>query len=196
MTNPQEFLEISTPLRRRVVRVVEEIKADEKMGELLRVKKLLNAVEEEYAMPQTTLAELFKLEDAGVAVKPGEFYGLSPLEAAKRYLSKRGEARPLAEIASAIKEGGAKLTDEGELRLSLSRSTMEVAKVGPDFYGLVEFYPHVKRGRKRRLAAEAGEYHIHGADGKILESVTVERDDPDELEDESDSLDETAETRS
>src|SRR2546421_189104 len=37
-----------------------------------------------------------------------------------------------------------------KLRVSLARSTFEVAKVGDDRFGLLEYYPHVKRGTPGR----------------------------------------------
>jgi hypothetical protein len=72
------------------------------------------------------------------------------LEAAKRFIKKRGRACTLDEIVSGICAGGCQDVKEEELGKSLSRSTLEVAKVGEDLYGLVEFYPEVKRERKRK----------------------------------------------
>ena len=57
-------------------------------------------------------------------------------------------------IIEALKTGGVK-ADEDTLRLSLSRSTWDVAKVGEDLYGLLEFYPHIKRGGRGKKAASA-----------------------------------------
>jgi hypothetical protein len=54
----------------------------------------------------------------------------------------------------ALETGGVQGNKE-TLRMSLSRSTWDVAKVGDDLYGLLEFYPHVKRGAKGKKAATA-----------------------------------------
>jgi hypothetical protein len=43
-----------------------------------------------------------------------------------------------------------------ELRLSLSRSTVEIYKAGDDVYGLVENFPNVKRGTPGRKKSTNG----------------------------------------
>ena len=55
--------------------------------------------------PPTALSVLFGLEEGG-EIRPDEFYGMSGLEAAKRYLKKRGQARPFDEIGEERAEGG------------------------------------------------------------------------------------------
>jgi hypothetical protein len=123
------------------------------MVELGRLLEALNALENVMSAPSTTMAQLLGLAGpASDSVRPDEFFGLSALEGAKRYLRKRGEARPFTEILEAVRAGGAR-ANGAELRISLARSTLEIAKVGQDSYGLLEFYPHIKRGRKREGAA-------------------------------------------
>jgi hypothetical protein len=103
---------------------------------------------------------LFGIESAGgrdIRVREGEFYGLEPLDAAKRFLKKKGEAASLDAIIAGIASGGV-TANKDDLRMSLSRSTWDVAKVGEDLYGLLEFYPHVRRGRKAKKAAAAAAY--------------------------------------
>ena len=56
----------------------------------------------------------------------------------------------MAEIMSGIKSGGGETGSEDTLRLSLARSTVEIAKIGDDLCGLLEFFPHIKRGRPGR----------------------------------------------
>jgi hypothetical protein len=121
------------------------------MEEVLKVHAALNALEAIMGEPLTTLTALFGMDaESSVVIRADEFYGLGPLEAAKRYLKKRGEARPFTEIVEAIQAGGGRVDSPEDLRLSLSRSTYEVAKVGDDLYGLVEFYPHLKRERSKK----------------------------------------------
>jgi hypothetical protein len=38
--------------------------------------------------------------------------------------------------------------------MSLSRSTYDVVKAAEDLYGLIEYFPHVKRGRKKKSNGE------------------------------------------
>jgi len=134
------------------------------MTQVLKLHSALNALEALMEEPRTTLAQLFGMEnaEAPAPIRSDEFYGLAPLDAAKRYLKKRGEARPFTEILEAIQTGGGRVDAPEDLRLSLSRSTYEVAKVGDDLYGLVEFYPHLKRerGKKKRGASEAADAEI------------------------------------
>jgi hypothetical protein len=139
---------------------VDIIKSNPSWAEVEKLYRALGTIEELAEAPHTSLVELFGIDDGAagggkfVRVKDGEFYGLEPLDAAKRFLKRKGEAATLAAIMDALKTGGVK-ADEKDLRLSLSRSTWDVAKVGDDLYGLLEFYPHIKRGAKGKKAAAA-----------------------------------------
>lgn len=155
----------------------EEIKASPEMAELLRLLKALNALEDVLGVPLSSAGQMLGLaEPKDEEVKPGEFYGLSPLEAAKRFLKKRGEARPFDEILNAVRVGGGVSVNERDLRISLARSTWEIAKVGADVYGLLEFYPHVKRGKKQREGGGPAEVeevtHPEQAEVEVAEAGT------------------------
>jgi hypothetical protein len=126
------------------------IKSNPSWAEVEKLYRALGTIEELADQPRSSLVELFGIESADgrdVRVKPGEFFGQDALDAAKKYIKKKGEAISLSEIISALKTGGV-TANEDKLRLSLSRSTWDVAKVGDDLYGLVEFYPDLKRGNK------------------------------------------------
>jgi hypothetical protein len=142
----------------------------------------LNALETTCGLPKTGLAELFDFKDASATVRPTEFYGFSPLDAAKRYLKKKGaDGAAFSEIVAAVRSGGCPVTptEESVLRTSLSRSTIEVAKIGDsDFYGLVEFFPHVKRGRKKGVK-EAADAILDGAD---IDQTVEEMNDGDQAQ--------------
>jgi hypothetical protein len=164
-------------LKREITQKVEVLKSDPNMTEVLKLHQALNTLEQVTGDPLTTLAKLFGMEDrASVSMRPDEFYGLQPLEAAKRYLKKRGEARPFQEIVDAIVAGGCRSADGNDLRISLARSTYEIAKVGQDLYGLVEFYPHIRRGKKKKTetlseALEEGWEQVKGQESKKEEAV-------------------------
>jgi hypothetical protein len=135
---------------------VEAIKSDPRMAEVLKLQKGLNSLEDLLSEPHTSLSELFGLDSQaqGASVKPGEFYGLDPLDAAKRYLKRRGgEPRTLDEILNMLEIGGCQ-ANRDDLRMSLSRSTYDVVKAAEDLYGLIEYFPHVKRGRKKKSNGE------------------------------------------
>jgi hypothetical protein len=131
------------------------IKSNPSWAEVEKLYRALGTIEELAEAQHTSLVELFGISDgvsSHVRVKDGEFYGLEPLDAAKRFLKRKGEAATLTVIIDALKTGGV-IANEDTLRMSLSRSTWDVAKVGEDLYGLLEFYPHVKRGRGKKAAA-------------------------------------------
>jgi hypothetical protein len=153
------------------------IKSNPSWAEVDKLYRALGTIEELAEVPRTSLVQLFGIEDGTstgtfVRVKDGEFYGLEPLEAAKRFLKRKGEAASLTVIMEALKTGGI-TANEDTLRLSLSRSTWDVAKVGDDLYGLLEFYPHVKRGNKGKKGAATA-----GASEPVVPTVEVPADEP------------------
>jgi hypothetical protein len=139
-------------LKRQIAEQVAAIKADPKLVEILKLHQAVNTLENLLSERQTPLSEAFGLDSGTPTVKPGEFFGLTPLDAAKSYLKRRGEAREFKDIVAAIRMGGVPIavSEEDQLRVSLGRSTLEVAKIADDLYGLLEFYPHVKRGGKAK----------------------------------------------
>ena len=135
---------------------VEQVKSHPAMAELIRLHKGLNTLEDLCGDPQTPLTTLLGLSDSQAAtgaslVSVGEFYGLEPLEAAKRYLRKRNQ-KPATfdEIVVAIESGSCEVPNRATLKLSLARSTFEIAKLSEDSFGLLEWYPHVKRSSARK----------------------------------------------
>jgi len=155
------LLAAADEIRTKIGEKVAVLKADPTLAEILRLQQGLNALEELTGGAKTTLAQLFGFDTSGVvetpvaqsSIRPDEFYGLDPLDAAKRYLKKRGQARPFKEIEEAIERGGCKVGDDKELRTRMARSTYEVAVLPDDYYGLVEFYPHLKRGKGSKKRA-------------------------------------------
>jgi hypothetical protein len=145
-------------LKSEIEEHVVALKSEPAWAEVEKLYRALGTIEELADTPHTSLVELFGIEDGvagkSVRVKDGEFYGLEPLDAAKRFLKRKGEAAKLDVIMEALITGGVQ-ADKDTLRMSLSRSTWDVAKVGDDLYGLLEFYPHVKRGGRGKKAAAA-----------------------------------------
>ena len=140
---------------------VAEIKSSPLMAEILEIHQMLNGLESLLKEPKTSLGSLFNLtsegEEMSIRVRFDDFVGLSPLEAGKKYLRKCQEARPFDEILAAIREGGARVDNEDEFRRSLTRSTMEIIKIG-ERYGALEKYPDIKAKRiaKARKQSKAG----------------------------------------
>ena len=165
--------------------LVSELKSDPRLASIRKLHGAVNQLEDLAQRPRTSIASLldFGLSDgealtgeAHISISPHEFFGLEPLEAAKRYLKKIGPTRKsalFAEIVSAIRAGGSDPGNEDKLRISLSRSTFEVAKIGDDRYGLLEFFPHVKRGtpgRKKKTEGDLTVEHSVGDDSDSEES--------------------------
>lgn len=146
-------------LRAKLENDISEIKNDPKMIEMIKTYKTLNILEDFVGEPRTSLSSIFNLdqEKETSTTRRDEFYGLIPLEAAKRFLRKKGRACQFTEIVDAIRSGGCEVSSKDDLRVSLGRSTLEIAKVGDDLYGLVEFYPHIKRGRKKASSKNGAE---------------------------------------
>jgi hypothetical protein len=153
-----DLKDAAAAIRRTAEEKVTALKATPEMVELLKLHQSLNTLEELLGDPKTTLAEIFAL-DAGADTTPkpqltatvrfDEFYGLSDLAAAKAYLKKRTDARAFQEIVDQIRAGGAKVESEDKLRTGLSRSTLDIVKIG-ERYGWLENYPDEKARRMRR----------------------------------------------
>lgn len=139
------------------------IKSSPVMAEILELHQTLNGLESLLKEPKTPLGSLFNLsldgEEPSIRVRFDEFIGLSPLDAGKKYLRKCQDARPFEEILTAIREGGAKVDNEDDFRRSLTRSTMEIIKIG-ERYGALEKYPDIKA----RRVAKARKQPKTGAD--------------------------------
>jgi hypothetical protein len=142
-------------LRSKIDERVATLKSDPLMREIIDLQTALNALEKLLNEPPTSLGQLMNLgaapDDTAPLVRFDEFVGLEPLDAAKRYLKKRTDARPFTEIIEAIKRGGGSVGSEDALRTGLSRSTFDIIKIG-DRYGWLENYPQVKRGKTKRKA--------------------------------------------
>ncbi len=138
--------------------VAETIKTDPRITEIRKLLQSLNTLEELSGEPLTSLATVlqFGADDGAstastsVVMRGDEFYGLEPLEAAKRVLKRLGRSATIAEIMAGIKAGGGETGSQDNLQLSLARSTVEIAKIKDGVFGLLEFYPHIKRGKPGR----------------------------------------------
>jgi hypothetical protein len=148
-------------IRGKIAEQVAALQAEASWQEIKRLHAGLNALEEICKVPKTDLGTVLGLGIEGrPKIKQYEFAGLPPLEAAKQYLRKiapEQKAASLDEIVAALESGDLK-ANRDELRISLSRSTTEIYKAGEDIYGLVENFPHIKRGtpgRKKSATAAA-----------------------------------------
>ena len=93
-----------------------------------------------------------------IAIRPDQFMGRPPLEAAKMYLGQRGHAASIDEIADAISRGGAAIRGsdwKDLLERSLTRSVADVLKVQEGVFGLTRFYTDEQIARLRATRRQA-----------------------------------------
>lgn len=154
MTN--SIKEAAAELRRQIEERVGLLKASPEMVEIATLHQGLIGLEDILREPRTGLAEFFGLPPGlstiatastpSAPVRFDEFYGITDLQAAKTYLKKRSDARPFDEIVAAIRAGGGKVESEEKLHTGLSRSTLDLVKIG-ERYGHIDNYPEEKAKR-------------------------------------------------
>jgi hypothetical protein len=175
-------------IRNQISELVDEIKGDPRFETILKLFAALNNLEDVMGVPRTSLQSMMGFGDqpshvdSHVSSQPDAFYGLEPLEAAKRFLktlaNKPSKSALFTDIVRAIRAGGGDPGNEDKLRLSLARSTFEVAKIGEDRFGLLEFFPHVKRGgKKKKNGSDPKDPQESGAQPISLNPDTCEEDD-------------------
>lgn len=164
-----------------ILKTIEDYKRDAatKLAEARTNLQIVNSLEDRLGIPRTTLAEIgsepvqngagtpsgpSSLMTSGATrrvslggLRPDEYLGMEPLEAAKNYLRSVGHAVHIDEIADAVQRGGAVIQGadwRDRLETSLFRSAYQVVKVQDKTYGLVSFYTEeqVKRLRGSRRA--------------------------------------------
>ena len=151
------FDEMIVKLKMEIEVHVAELKATPSWTEIAKLFSALNTIEGLAETPKTSLAEVFGFTADGetVSVRPGEFIGMDPVEAAKKYMDKKKTtASSLDEIIDAIEKGGAERVTRESLANSLARSNWDVVKAPKqELYTLVKYVPHVTRTRKKSKQA-------------------------------------------
>jgi hypothetical protein len=147
------FDEMIPKLKTEIEEQVAEIKATQAWAVIAKLLTALNTIEGLSETPKTSLAEVFGFSEDSetVSVRPGEFIGMDPVEAAKKYMDKKKTtASSLDEIMAALDTGGAERVTRDSLANSLARSNWDVVKAPKqELYTLVKYAPHVTRGRKK-----------------------------------------------
>lgn len=135
-----------------------------KLSDVKKILAFINMLEQRLALPQTpppseltsgaSPQDIISLNDsvsvsvtsarsALNGIRPDDYLGQLPLDAAKNFLRRLRRAVGLEEIAEAVQRGGAVISGadwKERLDSSLLRSTREVVKVQDGIYGLAEFY--------------------------------------------------------
>jgi len=142
-----------------------------KIAEASRLLTTINLLEERIGAAKTVMPGLssaagtpnndtqFSSTGAGsIALRPDQFLGDEPLDAAKKYLKQVGHAAHMNEITDAIQRGGAAIKGpewRDKLEQSLLRSVTDIIKVQEKTFGLTVFYTdeQIKRLRGTRRQA-------------------------------------------
>jgi hypothetical protein len=103
--------------------------------------------------PMYTDADLVVGGFAGIpTLSPSQFYGKTPIVAAREYLDLRNEAVPQEEILEALRTGGFDFEAQGwaeplrlrNLSISLGKNTAIFHRLPNNMIGLTKWYPNVK----------------------------------------------------
>ncbi len=122
-------------------------------------------------------------------IHPDTFFGLSIIEAAKKYLKIVRRAQHTTAIADGLAKGGLKRPEDGTLSSILVRATKgrEVVKVGKATWGLSEWYPkppkeskEPTKGRRKRPGRPRKASQAKSPTAKKAKATTAPRAAPGE----------------
>ena len=131
-----------------------------KLAEVAKLKQTINGMaraiggEPLYADDEPELVATRK----STAIRPDQFFGRSPITAAREYLEKVGEPKPADEILSALTKGGFDFEAQDwkdekarlrNLAISLSKNTQVFIRLPSGPFGLTKWYPELKRSKSR-----------------------------------------------
>ena len=146
-----------------VARTLDDLRQqfNSKMEEARKILNAINTLEELAGETQTSMPDFGedhspRIQQAGdmapigtslrgqtSGIRPDEYLGQKPLDAAKKYIERVGHAVTIEDVAKAIQMGGAAISGANwheKLDKSLTRSTYDVIKVKEGVFGLVKFY--------------------------------------------------------
>lgn len=152
-------------------------RVDQKTQEVNEIKRMVNSLCREANLPPT-------YSDADLAVKgfsglpslaSDQFYGKSPVSAAREYLELRRTAVPLEEVLEALGRGGFDFdlqgwTDEGarlrNLGVSMGKNSAIFHRLPNNTWGLTKNYPEIKKKKAAATAKENGKSEGETTDGQ------------------------------
>lgn len=138
---------------------------EQKAKELAEMKRVTNAMCRQLRLPEI-YAEVEEEAGGGILrVRPDQFYGKSPIVAAREFLEARHEAARPEEILEAMVRGGFDFTaqnwsEKERLRLlaiSLSKNSVIFHRLPNGTYGLLKWYPERERDREKDRERERRE---------------------------------------
>lgn len=136
-----------------------------KTKELAELKRTINFLAREAGEEEIYPDDSPATEIGSGQIRPDQYYGKSPITAAREYLEMRGRAVPPEEIAAALERGGFDFEAQKwkkpdrlrSLAISLSKNSVIFHRLPNGTYGLVKFYPDIQTEKKQKKAEAAEE---------------------------------------
>jgi hypothetical protein len=138
-------------------------RVEAKAKELADLKRMVNGLAREAGMeapyPDADVTDNTTL---GAAIRSDQFYGKSPIVAAREYLEMRGRAVAPDEVVRALERGGFDFDAQGwdekmrlrNLSISMGKNTAIFHRLPNGTYGLVKFYPAIQAEKKQKRQGE------------------------------------------
>jgi hypothetical protein len=140
-----------------------------KMEDVAKLKRTINGMAAaigETAIYPDDEPEQPSFRGKSALLRPDEFFGKSPITAAREYLEKVGEPKALDEIFDGLARGGFDFDAQGWkdekhrlrfLAISLGKNTAIFTRLPSGPFGLTKWYPELKRPKVRPAEAAAAE---------------------------------------
>ena len=137
---------------------------EKKLSEVAALKGMVNGLCVE-AGSDPIYSDSATAYSTATTIRPDQFYGKSPIVAAREYLEMKGRAVSLDEILEALNKGGFNFKAVGwteplrlkNLGISLGKNSSIFHRLPNDTVGLVKFYPEVERKLKQRKVKANGQ---------------------------------------
>ena len=139
-----------------------EGRLEQKLAEVKELKTAINALCRQVGQ-QARYQEADEVRGP-VPIGPAEFFGLSPLKAAKRYLELIDEVRTPEQIVAALEGGGFDFDAHGwntkkrlrALAVTLGKNPKTFTKIPGGYYGLASKFPGAKKGGMKESSGTNG----------------------------------------
>lgn len=150
-------------------------KVEAKAKELAELKRTVNFLSKEAGGDPVYDVEQTSGEVTGyTAIRADQFYGKSPIVAAREYLESRGRAVTAEEVVDALARGGFDFDEQGwkkpdrvrSMAISLSKNTAIFHRLPNGTYGLVKFYPAIRAEKKEKKATDNGDTESEPAENE------------------------------
>ncbi len=154
-----------------------------KLQEVANIKKTINLLALQADLPQPYADADDPIAVGSATVRRDQFYGKTPIVAAREFLEMRGRAVNADEICSALKEGGFDYTALGweeksflrNLAISLGKNTSIFHRLPNGSIGLLKWYPAASK-KKEAKSANANNGSETQDDGNVVAEQEADSD--------------------